>query len=100
MGQGDGGRGPAGEQGGDGGEEQAQGGHAQVAIDRGERGGEEGGEKAEGEEDGGGKVREVEALKAGQGSKVNLTCSHFSFFLQVPTKLRAIIKGLSGLYLY
>ena len=56
MGQGDGGRGPAGEQGGDGGEEEAQGGHAQVAIDRGERGGEEGGEKAEGEEDGGGKV--------------------------------------------
>ena len=61
MGQGDGGGGPAGEQGGDGGEEQAQGGHAQVAIDRGERVGVEGREKAEGEEDGGGKVGEVEA---------------------------------------
>ena len=47
MGQGDGGGGPAGEQGGDGGEEQAQGGHAQVAIDRGERVGVEGGEDDE-----------------------------------------------------
>ena len=56
MGQGDGGGGPAGEQGGDGGEDQAQGGDAQVAIDRGEWGVEEGGEKAEGKEDAGGKI--------------------------------------------
>ena len=56
MGQGDGGGRPAGQQGGDGGEEQAQGGHAQVAINWGEWGREEGGKKAEGEEDRGGKV--------------------------------------------
>ena len=61
MGQGDGGGGPAGEQGGDGGEEQAQGGHTQVAIDWREWEGVEGGEEAEGEEDGGGKIGEVEA---------------------------------------
>ena len=80
MGQRDGGGGPAGEQGGDGGEDQAQGGDTQVAIDRGEWGVEEGGEKAEGEEDAGGKIREVETLKAGQGSKLHLTCRHFLAF--------------------
>ena len=98
MGQGNGGGGPAGEQGGDGGEEQSQGGHAQVAIDWGEWGGEEGGEKAEGEEDGGGKIGEVEAGQSCQGAKVNLACGHFCLCLQVPTKLRAIKR--SGLYLY